>query len=333
MHASMLEEIIDAIRSRFGVRVEEVNPIRRGYLNEKWIVRTSRGTWFAKSYSIQRYQHQMDTIWQEIETALDLQMKFFDASGACPRIYGNEYGGWLHETVSGRKFVLMTCCAGDNVPAGQVSERQMYTLGAATASMHRVWNGGDSLVAGASSFPDAAPLWTADTDDIQKQWQQRWEDSKNAAAAVRDSLLLQKDVLERFDPAAMAACPPGWTHLDLWTENLLFEPERLTAIVDFDRVRWSYPRLDLGRAVLSCTLQDGEFRRDAVAAFAEGYRTVRPLANNALLHAVQHSWLIESCWWIRPAAASWSTAPKRFRQEMLWTAAMWDRLVAQLGGI
>ena len=329
---TVLEEIIAAIRTRYGARVEEVVPVRRGYLNEKWVVRTNRGTWFTKCYSMQRYQHQMDTIWQEIETALSLQMKYFDASGACPRVYGNECGGWLNETSEGKKFVLMACCAGDNVPSGQVSERQMHALGVAAAGMHRVWNGGDSSTAGASSVPDAAPLWTVDVDNILKQWQERWDECKDTAA-IRDSLLLQKDVLERFDPTAMSACLPGWTHLDLWTENLLFEPGRLTAIVDFDRVRRSYPRLDLGRAVLSCTLQDGNFRRDAVSAFAEGYRTVQSLPAGALLHAVQHSWLIESCWWIRPSAASWSTAPKRFRQEMLWTAAGWDRLEEQLGGI
>lgn len=327
---AVLEEIIAAIRARYGARVEEAVPVRRGYLNEKWIVRTNRGTWFAKSYSMQRYQHQLDTVWQEIETALGLQMKYFDSGGVCPRVYGNEDGGWLHEAADGRKFVLMACCAGDNVTAGQVSERQMHALGAAAAGMHRVWNGGDGPAAVATA-PDAVPLWHADADDVREQWRQRWDDCKDDA--IRESLLLQKDVLDRFDPAAMAACPPGWTHLDLWTENLLFVPGSLTAIVDFDRVRWSYPRLDLGRAVLSCTLWDGEFRTDAAAAFAEGYRTVQPLPKGALLQAVQHSWLIESCWWIRPAAASWSTAPRRFRQEMLWTAATWDRLEAQLGGI
>lgn len=329
---SVLEDIAAAIRIRFGARVEEAVPVRRGYLNEKWIVRTNRGPWFAKSYSMQRYRQQLETIWQEIETALGRQMNYFDVGGACPRVYGNENGGWLHETASGRKFVLMDCCAGDNVPAGQMSERQMHALGAAAAGMHRVWNddGEDSAGAGAPAS-DAVPLWPADVGDIRKQWQQRWEACDDTK--FRDFLLLQKDVLDRFDSSAMGASPPGWTHLDLWTENLLFTPESLAAIVDFDRVRWSYPRMDLGRALLSCTLRDGQFRRDAAAAFAEGYRTIRPLPANALLHAVQHCWLIESCWWIRPSAASWSTAPRRFRQEMLWTAAMWDRLEAQLGDI
>jgi len=333
--ATVMDEIVAAIRTRYGVRVEEAVPVRRGYLNEKWIVRTNQGAWFAKCYSLQRYQHQMDTIWQEIETALRLQMTYFDVGGACPRVYENEHGGLLHETADGRKFVLMTCCAGGNMPAGQVSERQMYTLGVAAAGMHRVWNGGDGLAAVAAA-PGASPLWSADVNDIREQWQKRWDECKTTSADIREALLLQKDVFDRFAPAGMAtmaACPPGWTHLDLWTENLLFEPGRLSAIVDFDRVRWSYPRLDLGRAVLSCTLRDGEFRRETIAAFAEGYRTVQPLPANALLHAVQHSWLIESCWWIRPAAASWSTAPRRFRDEMLWTAAMWDRLETLLGGI
>jgi len=321
-------EIVETIRHRFGLRVDEALPINRGYLNEKWMLHTNRGTWFAKCFHPQRYDKYGDAVWDEIDQALRLQMAYFNTGGVCPALFENEEGGYVHPTPAGRKFVLTAWSPGVNVAPGQASERQMFTLGMAAARMHHSWN-----VDNGAAMTPAAPVWSLHWDDIRKNWQERWETGNAASSGIRESLLLQKEVMDRFDPSSMQTGRAGWAHLDLWTENLLFSSDGLSAIVDFDRVRYSYPSLDIGRAILSCTLNAGDFRRDAAAAFAEGYRTVLPLSEDALLHAVRYSWLIESNWWIRPPAASWSTAPRRFQQEMIWTAAQWDRLEEALGNL
>lgn len=335
VEAAILGEISETLREKHGLRVEKATPIRRGYLNEKWILRTNRGAWFAKSYHPERYRKHLETVWEEIDRALRLQMTYFRSGGDCPELLenGEGDGGYLHETPSGRKFVAMTCVPGDNPVPGTVSEEQLYSLGAAAAGMHRVWNDAPDGKVDGGDAPAETPLWTPDLAGLEETWQETWEKNGSSSAETKESLLLQRDVLKRVDTGFLREHATGWAHLDLWTENVMFEGDRLTAIIDFDRVRYSYPVLDLGRVVLSCTLHGGVFRRDAVRAFAEGYRKIRALPANALLNAVRHCWLIESFWWIRPPAASWSTAPRRFQQEMVWTAAGWDRLEEQLGNV
>lgn len=107
----------------------------------------------------------------------------------------------------------------------------------------------------------------------------------------------------------------------------------MAAVVDFDRVRYSYPILDLGRAVLSGALSEGVFRKDAAAAFAEGYRLVRKLPRGGLLRAIRYNWCIESFWWMRPGFETFSPAPARFAREMIWTASQWSELEDKLGDI
>ncbi|MBW5447302.1 phosphotransferase [Cohnella sp. CFH 77786] len=335
MSCDKLEEIQEEIRLRFGLRVDEARPIRRGYLNEKWILRTNRGEWFAKSFHPDRYGKFPDTVWDEIAQALRMQMAYFRSGGPCPELLGNEEQGYLHRTPSGRKYVVMTCCPGDNVRPGRVTEKQMHSLGIAAGEMHRVWNDGGLPGGLPLAIAPKEPVWKLDPDEWKQNWEQRRTEVASASAApdILEALEVQKEIIDRLDLESWPPDEPGWSHLDLWTENILFEPDRLTAIVDFDRVRYAYPALDLGRAVLSCALAGGEFRRDAAAAFAEGYRQIRPLPGGGLLHAVRRCWLIESFWWIRSPAASWSTAPRRFQQEMIWTAAQWDRLETSLGNL
>ncbi|MFH4317152.1 phosphotransferase, partial [Acinetobacter baumannii] len=49
----------------------------------------------------------------------------------------------------------------------------------------------------------------------------------------------------------------GWVHRDLWVDNFLFHNDKVSAILDFDRLDYDYVKLDIGRAVISCSLHDG----------------------------------------------------------------------------
>jgi homoserine kinase type II len=193
---------------------------------------------------------------------------------------------------------------------------------------------GAAACANPSAKPSLEPIWKPDKPSLLSQWKQRWEEAKeDASPFVLEALQLQGEVLRQTDFAPFERAAPGWTHLDLWADNLLFAPDRVSAIVDFDRTRYSFPLLDFGRAVLSLALDEGEFCRESAAAFAEGYRKAQPFPRGELLNAVRLAWVMESFWWLRPRMETYSVAPSRFAKEMIWTAKQWDRLEHRLGGI
>lgn len=160
-----------------------------------------------------------------------------------------------------------------------------------------------------------------------------WDAARDSSERVRNALQLQKAIVDSLGDDDFKPLTAGWAHLDLWADNLLFEGDALAAIVDFDRARYSFPALDLGRAVLSGTLSGRGFRKDAVVAFTEGYRSVRQLPSGSILRAIKYVWCIESLWWIQPSFESSSAVPVRFAEEMIHTAERWEQLDALLGDI
>lgn len=330
----ILDRIQEKLRKQYNMRVENAAPIARGLLNLKWRLETNKGAWFVKCYSTERYGKHGARVWEEIEHALTKQAELQALDGLCPNLLEPAEGeSYMQRTPEGDRFVVMELCEGRLIEAGTMSAGQMYSLGRAAARMHRAWNDAGVQAQGDSTLK---PLWPLSREQMEQTWEERWAHAaESGSAGVRSAMQLQLDIIRALRDEDLAEGSPGWTHLDLWADNLLFHDRALSAVVDFDRVRYAYPRLDLGRAVLSCTLREGTFCEEPIAAFAEGYRCVRPdeLPRGGLLSAVRHVWCVESFWWIHAGMESFSVAPARFASEMVDTAKQWEALEAILGGV
>ncbi len=328
----LIGEIGAWLKKHLSVTVRSGKRIRRGLMNEKWILETDKGRLFVKCYHPERYKER----WQNaefragFEDALQLQLLFYQSGGRCPEPLALE-GRCMHLLPCGRYMAVMTCCPGTMVPAGQMGERRMYALGRAAADMHTVWDSAAASGVGVA-VPKGEPAYRLAKEKLERTWEDNWEAVRGAAAHVRNALQLQKAIIDSLREDDLTSPAPGWAHLDLWADNLLFEGDALTAIVDFDRARYSFPALDLGRAVLSGTLSGSGFRKDAVAAFAEGYRSGRPLPQGSLVRAVKYVWCVETFWWIQPSMETSSVVPARFAMEMMVAAEHWERLDLLLEG-
>jgi homoserine kinase type II len=330
---TLLDQIKHSLQHKFDMRVDSATPIAKGHLNAKWKIDTNKGAWFVKSYNLNRYRKYEPQIWLEIEVALKMNALLHSMGGACPALLSIRDGAYIQTTAEGQRYVVMGLCEGRTLEPGAVHADQMRSLGAAAALMHQVWNDSSNLAHGEGSGSTIrVALWPISRQEMEKTWEQRWScAAEKESQSVRSALLLQREVISRLDDSCLADGAPGWTHLDLWVDNLLFHDNELAAIVDFDRVRYAYPRMDLGRAILSCAVRHGEFQEEIIAAFAEGYRSNRQLPKGSLLQAVRHIWCVESFWWLHAGMEKNDPVTDRFVNEMLWTAKQWDGLEGLLG--
>ncbi|MFC3747716.1 phosphotransferase [Paenibacillus sp. GCM10012306] len=326
-----MDEIASWLKKYFSIEVLSAKRVRRGLKNEKWIVETNKGWMFAKSYHPGRFKMHDPEFRGKIENALQLQLLFYQSGGLCPEPLTLE-GRCMNILPCGRYMTVMTCCPGAMVPAGIIGERKMHSLGRAAADMHAFWD--SAVILGLqAAVPPEEPIWRLSREEMERTWEVSWEAARNSSVRVRNATQLQKAIIDSLEDNDFTPLTPGWAHLDLWADNLLFEGDTLAAIVDFDRARYSFPAMDLGRAVLSGTLSERGFDKDAVAAFTEGYRSVRLLPPGSLLRAIKYVWCIESFWWIQPSLESSSVVPVRFAEEMVQTAKRWEQLDGLLGGI
>ncbi len=118
----------------------------------------------------------------------------------------------------------------------------------------------------------------------------------------------------------------GWVHRDLWVDNFLFHNDKVSAILDFDRMDYDYFELDIGRAVISCALDEGILNKDLVALFLAGYRSVIEFSIGSIVRAIQMLWYMESTWWIQANMDQHSVPPSRFADEMNWIAENYGAL-------
>jgi homoserine kinase type II len=314
-------EIIDYIEKKLCTRVYRSVPIRRGLLNFKWVMDTDRGKIFVKQYHPERYKkHRVDRYLQ-FRVSLALQAGLHEQGIPCPAVHSlnSEH---LLQTPSGEYFVVMSYSEGEVVQCGHVTAKQMKELGRVTGRMHRVLNEPDSAGQG-----DGIIVWVPCLAEMRARWQENWDLAQDKGAEpVLRILDRQKHVLDNMDIGMFADCERGWAHMDLWSDNILFAGDRLTAIVDFDRMSRTYPELDIGRAVLSCVLRGGRLDRDAVSAFAEGYREHRDLLPGGIVRALKLVWCFEFSWWTTWNMAERSLNPRRFAEEMVWVGDHWDEL-------
>jgi homoserine kinase type II len=308
----------------FGFKIYHAAQINRGFLNLKWKIETSEGIFLLKQYNHERLKkYDMD----QLLTALRLQQKLHFEGVACPKILTNSEK-MMHVTDNDERFVIIEFCEGKIVKPGLVNENQMYDLGCQTGKMHRLL----------SEFPinDPNPQFIPPSKESRLN---HWLNIRRDAE-VEDKQWLQPIIddqikaTEALDFSKISVLECGLAHRDLWVDNILFHENKLSAILDFDRLRYDYPELDIARAIISCSLLKDDFLKGNAMAFLEGYRTERDFPQGRLESAMWMLWFMESTWWIdKNMDMENGLPPARFAEEMIWLAKNHSELNEMFGSL
>ncbi|MBA4492993.1 phosphotransferase [Paenactinomyces guangxiensis] len=309
------KEIIETIQLNLGVKVKSSQSISRGWLNFKWKLKTDQGVLFAKQYHPDRFTPKK---LEDIKIALEIQAKLNHYGVACPKPYALD-DTYLMQTPTGTCFVVMEFSEGELVGPGKVNVDQIYDLGKAAGYMHLVL----------SRFPKGKLFWIPSYEELLEKWDNHWTNAQlqQRSDRVLCALEKQKKLLDQIDMEYFKECRQGWAHWDLWVDNILFFPEKVAAILDFDRMKYVFPELDISRAILSCAFSpETGMNFEAVAAFLAGYNQYLPFPKKQLARSLRLSWCQESSWWITHDIEERSENPARFFEEIIWISDHWHEL-------
>ena len=147
----------------------------------------------------------------------------------------------------------------------EVNPAHARQAGAALARMHQ---------AGAD-FPDPSP-GRYEPAEIDRRF------AAIAAAAAQDAELNAAAAelgpeLDRLWASRLPDLPLGLIHGDLFIDNVLFDGDRLTALLDFEQASWGRLAYDLAVTVLAFGFGRDDFRPEPTRAVVEGYASVRTL--------------------------------------------------------
>ncbi|OZB98835.1 phosphotransferase [Paenibacillus sp. XY044] len=302
-------ELQEYCEKEFGFNILQATRINRGWLNLKWKMETNQGTFLLKEYNQVRFKLSDLT---QLQTTLEIHQKLHTEGISCPRLLTHA-GQILHITNNNRRFVMMDFREGDVVKPGKVNEEQIHDLGRQTGKMHRLLNM-------ELSIHNPKPQFNPPSKESRlSHWYNLFRDAEMEDKQwLLPFVELQIKATEAFDYAMLTACEGGLAHRDLWVDNILFHDNRLSAILDFDRLNYDYPELDIARAIISCSLFNDHFQLGNAMAFLNGYRTERDFPAGNLERALRMLWYMESTWWINNNMDQHSVPPARFAEEMLW---------------
>ncbi|WP_010277940.1 phosphotransferase [Paenibacillus senegalensis] len=320
----IFDDIIKTLRRLFDVKVVDSTPIKRGWLNLKWKITTDSGQQFLlKQYNKERYKLYNA---EELLFAFSQQIRLKDQGLACPKLLSHN-GAVLFQSDNAEIFMAMEYCQGQLVAPGKSNANQIYDLGRATGNMHRLLNDG---TLGVKQTPKFIP---PSREDRLAHWSLVLEKTKESGKAqLLADIEAQRRATEAMNIENLESLRLGWAHRDLWVDNLLFEENRLTAILDFDRLGYDYPQLDVARAVISCALDD-DLDVSLAGAFLEGYREECSVKEGFLTNSLRWLWYMESTWWITADMDQHSVPPARFAKEMNWLAENYKHIPSMLGNI
>ncbi|MEF3305676.1 phosphotransferase [Paenibacillus sp. GYB003] len=310
---SIEEEIINDMKDKFGWRIQSVTPIHLGHGNLKWIMNTDSESYFVKKYCKVRYRRGLE----EVHEALLHQDLMYRDGLPCQPVYSyiNRY---IHRLQSEEDYMVTGVSKGELIRAGTANLQQMYSLGEATGKMHKWMN---------LHMPRRTvlhwELWSKQKmmDRLETNLHETYEANHNKYVSA---IQKQMEILNSLDMNIFEPCAKGWAHWDMHVDNLLFYKDGLADIVDFDRLQFVYPDFDISRALLSCALQDGQMRLDAVNAYVEGYRVHMSLSDEQLVRSFKLTWNKE-CKWVHAKYSNQKTMG-RFIDEMIWIGDNWNEL-------
>ncbi|HFJ9295294.1 MULTISPECIES: phosphotransferase [Bacillus cereus group] len=307
----IFQELKVECETLFEFKIRNVIPIHRGWLNLKWKLETDAGDFVLKQYNQERYKmYNSDLLIQ----ALQQQQRLHNNGVSCPKvlIYKNNV---MHISKSDERFIVLEHKEGSLVSPGKVNQKEIHSLGQTIGYMHNLLNDG-SLIKGEN------PKFVPPTKEARlKHWEdKRREVEKLGKEHILPYIKLQQEATQLVNTEQFHNSQRGWVHRDLWVDNFLFLNDKVSAILDFDRMDYDYVELDIGRVVISCALSDGVLNKSLVASFLEGYRNEVDFSVGNIVRAIQMLWYMESTWWIHANMDQHSVPPSRFADEMNWIA-------------
>lgn len=181
----------------------------------------------------------------------------------------------------------MEVCEGEFVKPSHANVKQMQSLGYELGKMHTAFR----------KLPASDLHWSPSKEHIQDEWEKQYKQAKEGECTSRISSALeqQREILNHLDFTLFQTCPHGWAHWNLHLDNMLFQGDHISAILDFDRMRYVYPELDVARATLSGCIDQNGLDDAKLVSFLKGYQEWFPSFElKDLGRAYQLLWTIEA---------------------------------------
>jgi len=250
LRRSDIEGILDGYRLG-GLR--DFAGIAAGIENSNFFVDTDSGRYVLTIFE------RMDD--EELPYFMHLMHHLAGEGVPCPDVMGRKDGSPLFE-VAGKQGCIVSCLPGRTLDV--LNDAQLRSSGAALASLHAAGASFDEKREDSSGF-----AWLQETiAAVLDSACERYGDA--AADLLQDELRFQK-------MCAWDDLPHGVIHGDLFVDNILFEGDQVTGVIDFYYAHTAPLVMDIAISLNAQAILLGDHDKERMQTFLDGYQQARKL--------------------------------------------------------
>jgi len=266
-YTKLLESEIQEIAGRYDLKVASYEPIEQGAGNTNYLLNTNRGKFILTVFEIEPIR-----VAQMSGVLLLLEKYQFPAPRLCSMTNGEVLTEYQEKSVLVKPYI--TGRVETEVDDGKVKQ-----VGTALARLHEIPAPDDLSDKHAYVEKTYPKVMALDIDQEFKDWIEQ-----------------RVNVLTEKIPSQL---PVGLVHGDLFYDNVLFEDEKLKAILDFEDVRRIYKVFDLGMAVVGICTEGTNILISKVRALVDGYQEVailEEIEKDSLQMCIEWAAILTSVW-------------------------------------
>ncbi|MEZ7503060.1 homoserine kinase [Psychrobacter sp. Arc29] len=280
VYTQLTDDQFAAFCQSFGVSFARAIPITQGIKNSNWFIQTTDDVDGTYSYVFTLFEERPPADIEKMAVILNQLNGKLPVAAPLAVIESNS--AQADGDIDDKRYVihyedkaitLVPCLAGSHPE--QTTQAMCHDIGAALAMLH------ETLQALQPSEQYGVPLYPwSDVRDREMQFM------------PGDEAKLMSDIWRSYSELPLATLPKGLCHLDMFADNTLWNLQkgeaRLTGLLDFTEVSVEHYVMDIAITINDfCTTwgvaEQGEsvnFDRSKMAAFLQGYESIRPLNND-----------------------------------------------------
>jgi homoserine kinase type II len=252
LNKAFLEELAEDYN--FG-RIASVNGIPEGSVNSNYLLEAGKGRFLLRIDEVKSES--------EVKREIDLLVFLRKHSFPCPNPVQDRMGRYYRDY--GNKCVsLFRYHEGRVLPVAKLRPSHLETIGHALGELHIIGKGYKKGIDNRFSFERIADLYLNVRNRLPNYF-------RKVTRTLEDEI----EYLTRYLEGKL---PKGIIHGDLFTDNLLFRGEKLTAVLDFEAACRGKFIFDIATAVNALCFIDGGYSLERFRYVLQGYESVRTLS-------------------------------------------------------
>lgn len=320
---------LDELKKNYNIDFKSMISLTGGWLNEKFVVTsTIEKKYVLKELSMKKFPANYIEILINI---IKIQNELYNQNILVPKLIINKSKKIVSTFSDNRIFYLQEFVNGETKDSTNITNEEVYSIGKNLALLHlslkkiniKPFNSNFLKFKSVIDLNEALIHKKENIDSSSSQlYIMQLNNCEKIINDLKKTTFLEQQKLQLI-------------HGDFTLDNIILFNNEVKAIIDFELVRINSKLQDIGRCILSCSFDNGNFDILKFKNFLLGYSSVEGLTKSQIIDSLKIVWINEFDIWIQDKYFKNYNPPKieKFIKEIIWIGNNWFDLKKIIGGI